>query len=103
VLRAIGAIAPHFVAPEAQGFSGAYEIRLRGDGRVVFAFDDGTLRIDPADDQRIDCRLSADPAVFLLASYGRIPVWRTALTGAVIASGRKPWLAFRFKSLLSSP
>lgn len=102
-LRAVAGIAPYFVAPDAATFTGCYEVRLRGDGAVVFAFDKGVLHIDPGDARRIDCRLSADPAAFLLASYGRIPVWRPALTGAMIASGRKPWLAFRFKSLLVNP
>jgi uncharacterized protein (TIGR03083 family) len=102
-LDAALSIAPHFLAPGAAGFTGTYDVRLRGDGRHVLAFDNGALRVDPADAPRADCRLSADPATFLLASYGRVPVWRTAVTGAVMAMGRKPWLAFRFKSLLRSP
>lgn len=102
-IRAVAVIAPHFVAPAAQDVSAVYEIRLRGDGRLVFAFDDGALSVDVGDQRRVDCRVHADPATFLLTSYGRLPVWRAAMSGGLIASGRKPWLALRFKSLLVSP
>jgi uncharacterized protein (TIGR03083 family) len=102
-LRAASVIAPNFVSPSARGFSGAYEIRLRGDGKLYFAFEDGALRTGEHPSRPVHCRLWADPASFLLTSYGRLPVWRVAATGKVLASGRKPWLAFKFKSLLLNP
>jgi hypothetical protein len=35
--------------------------------------------------------------------YGRQGPLRPALTGKVIAWGRKPWLAFRMQSLVQQP
>lgn len=102
-LHAVARVAPHFVAPAAERFSGVYEVRLRGNHRLIFAFEKGTLRTDDVGIEHIDCRLSADPATFLLTSYGRVRVWRAATTGKIRAAGRKPWLALRFKSLLVSP
>lgn len=93
-------LASNFVAHEAAAFTGTYEIRFRGNGRRVLAFDRGSLTIGEDPDARVDCRLSADPRAFLLASYGRVPVLRTAVTGGIVAFGKKPWLGFKFKSLL---
>lgn len=97
------ALAPHFVAPEAANFVGTYEIRLRGNGRYTLEFDRGSLAATEGGTDKADCRMSADPKTFLLTAYGRIPVWRSAATGGVVAFGRKPWLGFKFKSLLRNP
>lgn len=102
-IRSVATVAPHFVAPAAAGFSGVYEIRLRGNGSTKWVFDKGELSTDAGDSRQVDCVINADPATFLLMSYGRIPVWRAAANGSVIAMGRKPWLALRFKSLLVNP
>lgn len=96
-------LAPHFLTPAAATFTGTYEVRFRGDGRRVIAFDRGKLTVSEDTDAPVDCRLSADPVAFMLTSYGRLPVWRTAATGGILAFGKKPWLAFKFKSLLRNP
>ena len=67
------------------------------------AFDDGTLHVSTDYAESVDCHLSADPTAFLLVMYGRQGPLRPALTGKVVAWGRKPWLAFRIPSLLQRP
>ena len=39
--------------------------------------------------------LIADPATFVMLSLGRVSQVKAALTGKVIAYGRKPWLLAR--------
>lgn len=81
----------------AAGVRASFDIRLRGkDGpRVCLAFDDGSVNVAFGSAESVDCHLSADPAAFLFLMYGRQRPLRPALTGKVIAWGRKPWLAFR--------
>lgn len=97
---------PHYVnRPEAAGFRGRFDIRLRGsrEARVVLAFEDGLLAIEQPNRVGADCYLSADPAAFLLVAYGRSNPWRPTLTGKIVAWGRKPYLGFRLSRLLRNP
>ena len=89
----------------ARGFRAAYEVRLRGvaDARWLLVFDDGRLEIAPAGDRKPDCVVSADPTAYLLVGYGRKSPTVAALTGSIASFGRKPWLGFRFGSLLNNP
>ena len=80
----------------------SYELRIRGGGRYRFAVSNGTAEITAAG-EKVDCVITADPVAFLLLGYGRIPQWRPIIGGKMLASGRKPWLAVKFGSLLSSP
>lgn len=89
-------------AEAAEGFTGTYEIRLRGGEAVTMAFDDGTLEVSRGRSPRADCRTSIDPVASLLLGYGRISPWRVGLAGKAFAWGRKPWLALRFNKLLQS-
>ena len=68
-----------------------------------WCFDDGTVHVASGPAESVDCHVSADPAAFLLLMYGRQGPLRPALTGKVIAWGRKPWLAFRMQSLVQQP
>ena len=52
---------------------------------------------------RADCTITADPVEFLLLGYGRIPQWSPVIRGKLRPGGRKPWLAMKFGTLLSSP
>jgi uncharacterized protein (TIGR03083 family) len=97
---------PYFVnRAAAAGVRASFDLRLRGkDGpQVHLAFDDGTVHIASGPAESADCHLSADPTAFLLVMYGRQGPLRPALTGKVVAWGRKPWLAFRMPSLLQRP
>jgi putative sterol carrier protein len=80
----------------------SYELRFRGGGRYRMAVRNGAAEITAAGD-KADCVITADPVAFLQLGYGRIPQWRPIIGGKMFVSGRKPWLAVRFASLLSSP
>jgi len=99
------AILPQFVEPTAaRGGSVSYELRLRGGPRVVMRFSDGTLAVEPgAPGVRVDCRISADPAAFLLVAYGRVGQWGPIARGQLQAWGRRPWAALRLTSYLRNP
>jgi hypothetical protein len=47
--------------------------------------------------------ITADPVAFMLLGFGRITQWSPILRGKLRAGGRKPWLAMRFATMLSSP
>ena len=57
----------------------------------------------PSASQPVDCWISADPTAFLLVGYGRIGLWGPIARGRLVAGGRKPWLALRYKRLLRNP
>lgn len=91
---------PHMVDPAAAaGRRVRFELGIRGGERAVLAFDDGTLRVFPPGGQGVDCRLSLDPAAYLLLSFARIGSLRPMLQGKLWAWGRRPWLAASFPSL----
>jgi hypothetical protein len=84
-------------ADRAGDLTARFEIRVRGGGRGVLAFDDGASRLEG--DGPVDCRLSVDPAAYLLLGFGRTGLVRPVLTGKLLAWGRRPWLSARFPSL----
>lgn len=97
-------VAPGFVdEAAARGFRGSYLLALRGGPRLTCQFDDGRLTVRPGSVGRIDCRINADPVAFFLVGYGRVSQWGPIFQGKLIAWGRKPWLGFRFASLLRNP
>jgi uncharacterized protein (TIGR03083 family) len=106
-LVAAGALAilPQFVdLAAARGGSVAYELRLRGGPRVVLRISDGTLGVEPGTPGvAVDCRISADPAAFLLVAYGRVGQWRPIVRGQLLAWGRRPWAALRLTSYVRNP
>ena len=98
---------PHYVDREATA-----DVRARvllslrgghgGRARFVLAVDRGTLTVeDPGG--LVDCRISADPSAFMLVSYGRLSPLRPALTGKIVAYGRKPWLGLKLSGWLTNP
>jgi uncharacterized protein (TIGR03083 family) len=106
-LVAAGALAilPQFVEPAAaRGHLVSYELRLRGGPRVVMGFRDGTLAVEPGTrGGAVDCRISADPAAFLLVAYGRVGQWGPIVRGQLLAWGRRPWAALRLTSYMRNP
>lgn len=87
------AIVPSFVVRErASGIAGTYHLGFRGHGDWTFQISaEGDLAVEPGRPARADARLSADPAAFLLVSLGRANQFVTALTGKMVAYGRRPW------------
>jgi uncharacterized protein (TIGR03083 family) len=99
------AILPQFVDPAAaREASVSYELRLRAGPRVVLRVGDGTLAVEPVTPGvGVDCRISADPAAFLLVAYGRVGQWGPILRGQLLAWGRRPWAALRLTSYVHNP
>jgi uncharacterized protein (TIGR03083 family) len=94
---------PLLVDPAATaGVRARYDLRVRGGTRIGLVIRDGQLSVD-AGDGRVDCHVSADPVALVLVSYGRQSQWVPALTGKLLAWGRKPWLGLRLTHYLVAP
>lgn len=101
VLRAMLPLTPLYLDSSKSAKLGArIDVRLRGtDFRARFNFAGGQLRISEPSRNRADCYISGGPTGLLLVLYRRTSPLRLALTGDVVAWGRKPWLAFRLPNL----
>jgi uncharacterized protein (TIGR03083 family) len=103
VLSSALPLLPLLVNPEtAANVTASYELQVRGGGRLTLEFARGTLTVGPAG-KPVDCHVSAEPVALLLVSYGRISQWRPALTGKMVAWGRRPWLGLRLTHYLVPP
>ncbi len=80
-----------------------YAIHVRGGSRFVVRFQGGALTVEPLSAAPVDCHISADPVAFLLVSMGRVSPWRAIARGKLVAWGRKPWLGWKYRSLLTNP
>jgi uncharacterized protein (TIGR03083 family) len=88
-------ILPGWVDPaKSAGHHAAYKVDLGDPGPHVLCFTGGRLSTALPPGRRIDCHISGSPQAILLILYRRLSPWRAALTGRVIAWGRRPWLAF---------
>jgi len=102
VIDGIMTFAPKYVdADAARDVKASYELRFRGGPRYRLDVDRGTATVGPASG-RVDCTINADPVAFLLVGFGRAGQWGAIMRGKLIAYGRKPWLGFKFGSLLTS-
>jgi uncharacterized protein (TIGR03083 family) len=99
-------VIPYYVDERAAaGVRARFELKLRGEdgARAFLFFDDRRLIVEEPAAGVVDCHISADPVAFMLVSYGRAGPVVPALTGKMLAWGRKPWLGFKIPSLLRSP
>ena len=80
----------------------SYEIRLRGGPAYRLDISGDTAAVGPAAG-KVDCVLSADPVAFLEVGYGRANPLVAALTGKLVAKGRKPWMGLAFGKLFAAP
>lgn len=103
ILGAVRLLPAYVDADAARGVRASYLISLRGGPRFGVRFADGQAEVQLTPSGRYDCRLSVDPTAMLLVSYGRQGPLRPALTGKIVAWGRKPWLGLRFPTLLTNP
>lgn len=88
---------------KSAGLVATYEVRLRGAGSILFAFDNGCLSVRRPSGDHVDCHLSVDPAAMLLVAWGREGQWTQIARGRFLAWGRKPWLGLRLASLIRHP
>lgn len=91
---------PHFVnRTAAAGLRAGYEIRLTGSDSQFWYFDDGRLSVEETELAPVGCRISADPATWLLMSYNRVGPTLPTISGKVRVWGRHPWLATRLRGV----
>jgi uncharacterized protein (TIGR03083 family) len=80
----------------------SFEIRLRGGPAYRLDIVGDTATVGPAAG-KVDCVISADPVAFLDVGYGRANPLVAAVTGKLVAKGRKPWLGAAFGKLFAAP
>ncbi|MDQ6837114.1 MAG: hypothetical protein M3137_01900 [Actinomycetota bacterium] len=92
-------------ADTAAGVRATFDVHIRSTSHFHrhFVFDDGDLRVEKPSARRVDCHLSAHPVAFLLLFWDRQSQWQAIARGQLMAWGRRPWLAARFRSLLNTP
>lgn len=106
IMDGLHQVMPGWVDPvAAAGHTAVYRMVLRGVGCHLYAFCDGRLAISAADGYRgrVDVHISAEPACAVLSAYGRVGRWQPALTGRMVAWGRRPWLAVGLPGRFRSP
>jgi uncharacterized protein (TIGR03083 family) len=104
IIRNLAPVLPLLVdRSTTKDLTATYDIRLRGDGHIALAFSDGELAAATAAPARADVTISADPVAFLLVAYGRRSQWRAIAAGKLVAWGRRPLLALRLTSYLTTP
>ncbi len=91
------------IQEKAADLRARYEVRLRGAGRFLVVFDDGSMTVEAPSSRRVDCHLSADPVAFLLVAWARTNQWRAISKGQLVAWGRRPWLGVQLRGFLRSP
>lgn len=103
VLASVLPLLPLLVDRQATAnIEATYDIRVRGGARVSLRISHGVGSVG-ADGGPADCHVSADPVALVLVSFGRRSQWLPALTGKMVAWGRKPWLGLRLTHYLVTP
>ncbi|MDQ0688646.1 uncharacterized protein (TIGR03083 family) [Streptomyces achromogenes] len=87
----------------ASTLTARYTVRVRGGAPFGVTFTEGTVDVLPDPPERSDCTILTEPVAFLLIALGRLGPWQAMARGAVLAWGRKPWLAPRFPTLFVAP
>ncbi|MFF4169374.1 maleylpyruvate isomerase N-terminal domain-containing protein [Streptomyces sp. NPDC001744] len=89
---------------KARGVGIAFDLVIKGGLRLAVVVEDGTMTVTRDAPPRVyDCRITAEPATFLLVSFRRVPVWKAVVLGRMRAGGRRPWLAPRLGGLVATP
>jgi hypothetical protein len=98
---AVAAVLPALTDERAAaGLTATFAVTFRGAAPLLYGWEGGRLWVEDGREHRVDCRVSADSAAFLLQGIGVMPMWRIALTAKMVATGRRPWLALRLPKLL---
>ncbi|MGH2809934.1 MAG: hypothetical protein ACRDIA_03515 [Actinomycetota bacterium] len=97
-------VTPRMFDPgKAKRLKACFDVRVRGQGRFFVTVDSDRAEFHDSSPRRADCHLSVDPVAFFMVAGGVISQWGPILKGQMLAWGRKPWLAFRFKSMFPNP
>ncbi len=97
-------VLPHFINRKTvKGLEATYELRVRGGWWVYVTVAEGEVTLSEVTDRPVDCRISADPAAYLLVGFNRTSQWSAIAKGQLVAWGRKPWLSLAFAKLFDSP
>ena len=89
---------PGLVKPDiSKDVSVAYEVRIEGGESFVIKIENGQAWTERVGDD-VDCVLTMRPEVGLLLAFRRVPLRKAVLGGHSKASGRKPWLGFKFQT-----
>jgi hypothetical protein len=88
---------------KAAAFRARFDLRLRGGGRTVMAFDHGSLTLEPGGGRAVDAHISADPAALMLVFIGRQGIGKPLLGRKLTAWGRRPWKLARMLAAISPP
>ncbi|MGH3768867.1 MAG: SCP2 sterol-binding domain-containing protein [Pseudonocardiaceae bacterium] len=103
-LQALLDVLPAFVVSEtAKGVDATYELTVDGGPQVVARFRDGALSLSAVDSEAVDCRLSGDPATWLLGLYGRAGWEQLLHSQRVTVTDGDAALGAGFKQLLRNP
>jgi uncharacterized protein (TIGR03083 family) len=101
-LTGLAPFLPYMVDAEATRRVGArIEVRIAGSPRFTLVLDHGRAAVEPADG-RCDCWIQAQPVPYLLTGYGRVNRWLPVLRRQIRAGGRRPWIAARLGSYLTT-
>ena len=84
----------------AAGLRMRLKLHIRYGSPLVVVIENGALHVEPPSARPVDCHVLVDPVAFLLISFHRISPLTAALSGKIIAWGRKPWLLPKFQSAL---
>lgn len=104
VLGSLVPVLPNYVNREAvAGVRASIELRLRGRSPLTISVAGGRAAFREGPAERPDLTVSADPVAYLLVGYGRLGPWRPALTGKILAWGRRPWLAVGLPKFFVQP
>ena len=101
-LTGLAPFLPYMVDAEAiRHVRARIEVRILGGPRFTLVLDHGRAVAEPADG-RCDCWIQAQPVPYLLTGYGRVNRWLPLLRRQIRAGGRRPWIAARMSSYLTS-
>jgi hypothetical protein len=104
VVQAVLPLLPGLIEPEAvKEVDTIYELAVHRGPRVVARFRDDACSVDPPASGLVDCQLSGDPLVWLMALYSRVSWEELMRTGRVTVTGGDAALGAGFKRLLRNP
>jgi hypothetical protein len=101
-LTGLAPFLPYMVDAEAtRRVRARIEVRIAGSPRFTLVLDHGRAAVESADG-RCDCWIQAQPVPYLLTGYGRVNRWLPVLRRQIQVGGRRPWIAARLGSYLTT-